>query len=55
MEKDQVFEMMFPRDNKTEEEMRIWIAYLNKAYEDSFKNLLKEEEGHLKDRLNVYM
>jgi len=47
--------MMFPRDNKMEEELRIWMAYLNKVYEDSFKMLLAEEEGHLREKLNVYI
>lgn len=48
MEKDEVFALMFPRDNKNEEELRIWVAYLNKVYEHSFKQLLKEEEDRLK-------
>lgn len=32
---------MYPKDNKAEEEMRIWQAYINDMYEKTFKILIK--------------
>lgn len=35
---------MYPRDNRVEEEMRIWQAYINDMYEKTFKILIDEQE-----------
>lgn len=35
---------MFPKDNKIEEETRIWQAYINDMYEKTFKMLIEEQE-----------
>lgn len=35
---------MYPRDNRAEEEMRIWQAYINDMYEKTFKILINEQE-----------
>lgn len=35
---------MFPRDNKIEEETRIWQAYINDMFEKTFKILINEQE-----------
>ena len=35
---------MYPKENRIEEETRIWQAYINDMYENSFKILLQEQE-----------
>ena len=43
MDKEEVMAMMLPRENQEEEELRIWMAYINQMYEKSFLTLLQEE------------
>ena len=44
VDKEEAFSMMYPRENRIEEETRIWQAYINDMYENSFKTLLQEQE-----------
>ena len=44
IDKEEAFSMMYPRENRVEEETRIWQAYINEMYEGSFKTLLQEQE-----------
>lgn len=44
MEKEEAFELMYPRENRVEEETRIWQAYINNMYQKSYKILLQEQE-----------
>jgi hypothetical protein len=43
MSKEDAFELMFPKENQMEEEMKIWQAYINNMYESSYRTLLKEQ------------
>ena len=43
MDSQEAFDMMLPKDTKTEEEMRVWQAYNNHMYEHSIKALIIEQ------------
>ena len=43
MNKDDIFPLMFQRENKQEESTRLWLAYVNNLYLKSFKMILEQE------------
>lgn len=43
MDKEDAYQMMFPKDNKIQEQTRIWQAYINDMYQKTFRILINEQ------------
>ncbi len=54
MDQDEVLEMMYPEETKTENSMRVWISYLLQVYHKSLKTMTRVEEESLREFLNRY-
>lgn len=44
LQQEDAFTLMFPSDTRIEEEMKIWQAYTNRLYEQSYRSMLKSQE-----------